>query len=194
MRCCANTDANRRRVLFTLGLILARGMALAEEQDPIEVLRAQLRASEGRWWLDADTAWRALPGPWESLLRQGTAMPLKVELALLQPQWWWGERMVWAKRWRFELSYHLGWRQWRLRQGESVRVATSWQEAVAPLAHIRGWDAMAKDIVHPASDLVALLSCGVDDERLSTTLRLAATRDASIVWQSRPFRWRPWPA
>lgn len=190
--------ARRVRALVLVGLFWTASFAdpgPAHGADAIEVLAARLEPAAARdgWLLAADFA---LPlGPrQEEAINRGVVLPFTVEFELNRPRWYWlDERIAQASR-TYRVSYHALTRQYRVASPEGLpRAFDSLSEALATLAHLRGWRVLDAGEVEPGVDYEGRVRIRLDTSLLPKPFQVnaIANRDWTLQAEWKRFRFSP---
>lgn len=174
-RCCGkNIELTRIRLLSTLLLSLAALPAPA-----IEITFAELKATEESYVVNTNIDMQLSPAL-EDALNRGVALYFRVEFELMQPRWYWFDKVIARESQEFKLSYNALTRQYRLNIGALHQNFATLYEALTVMSRLRNWAVAGREALHKDNAYVANLRMRLDVSQLPKPFQVDAL--ASREW------------
>ncbi|MER1967473.1 DUF4390 domain-containing protein [Castellaniella sp. GW247-6E4] len=128
-----------RRVLLSLALCLLTLLMLGQAWAEPLVERVEPLAQDGRLLIDADIAF-SLTDELRSAAEKGVPLYLTADLRITRSRWWWFDENLVSTELTWRVQYNALTRQWRTGTGDLSLPASTLNEALDLVRHIRAWD------------------------------------------------------
>jgi len=180
------------KLLVALACGLALVLAIPARADEIEVVEAQLAASEEGLSLSADFAFD-LNSRLAEAVANGVPLYFVVEFELTRRRWWWFDDRAAAKRVQIRLSYHALSRAFRLSTGVLQQNYPTLEEALNVLRRVRGWLVVDRNLALADVDYEAGVRMRLDLALLPKPFQLSAltSRELNLESPWKRFIYRP---
>lgn len=156
-------------LLLCLVALLPIGQGLAE---PF-VERVEPLAVDGRLLIDADIEFR-LTDELRSVADRGVPLYLTADLEITRARWWWFDKTVVSTDLTWRIQYNALTRQWRVGTGDLSLPASSLDEAMDLVRHIRSWDVSSTDELELDTEYNGKLRLRLDTARLARPFQVDA--------------------
>ncbi len=155
--------------------LLPAGRALAE---PL-VERVEPIAVDGRLLIDADIDFK-LTDELRGAAEKGVPLYLTADLRITRSRWWWFDKEVLSTELTWRVQYNALTRQWRTGTGDLSLPASTLDEALDLVRHVRGWDVASTDDFETETPYDGRLRLRLDTARLARPFQVDALN--SKVW------------
>ncbi len=156
-------------LLLCLFALLPIGQGLAE---PF-VERVEPQAVDGRLLIDADIEF-SLTDELRSVADRGVPLYLTADLEITRARWWWFDKTVVSTDLTWRIQYNALTRQWRVGTGDLSLPASSLDEAMDLVRHIRSWDVSSTDELELDTEYNGKLRLRLDTARLARPFQVDA--------------------
>jgi hypothetical protein len=176
-RCCeknSKINLTRTRLLPTLLLSL-----LALPAQAIEITYAELKATEESYVVNTNIDMQLSP-VLEDALNRGVALHFRAEFELMQPRWYWFDKVIARESQEFRLSYNALTRQYRLNIGALYQNFATLHEALAIMSRLRNWAVADRKALHKDTVYAANVRMRLDVSQLPKPFQVDAL--ASREW------------
>jgi hypothetical protein len=161
------------RILLMLALCGLTLLPLSSRADEARITRIEPIAHDGQLLLDADIDF-TLGSELDDAAHKGVPLYFTADLRIVRPRWWWFDETVIATEQTWRIQYNALTRQWRIGTGELSLPATSLDEALGQVRHIRGWAIGPTDVLQPNTDYAGELRLRLDTSRLARPFQVDA--------------------
>jgi hypothetical protein len=111
--------------------------------------------------------------------RKGVPLYFTVDLVIEHPRWWWFDKTILSLSQTWRIQYNALTRQWRVGTGDLSLPATSLDEALDLVRHIRDWPLGNADLFTPGSTYQGRLRLRLDTSRLARPFQVDALNSAA---------------
>lgn len=126
------------RLLISLVFGLLFLVSAAARADDGQIKRIEPVLHQGQLLLNADIEF-TLDDDLQEAARKGLPLYFTADLEIEHPRWWWFNETVLALSQTWRIQYNALTRQWRVGTGDLSLPATSLDEALDLVRHIRDW-------------------------------------------------------
>ena len=126
------------RFLIPLVFGLLFLVSAATRADDGQIERIEPILSQGQLWLNADIDF-TLDADWKDAALKGVPLYFTADLEIERPRWWWFDETLLSRSQTWRIQYNALTRQWRVGTGDLSLPATSLDEALDLVRHIRDW-------------------------------------------------------
>lgn len=162
--------------VLCLFALLPIGQGLAE---PF-VERVEPMAVDGRLLIDADIKF-SLTDELRSVVDRGVPLYLTADLEITRTRWWWFNKTVVSTGLTWRVQYNALTRQWRVGTGDLSLPASSLDEALDLVRHIRSWDVTATDQFELDTEYNGKLRLRLDTARLARPFQVDALNSKAWI-------------
>ncbi|CDM23127.1 DUF4390 domain-containing protein [Castellaniella defragrans] len=163
-------------------ILLASGLlflaAAAARADDGQVVRIEPMLRQGQLLLDADIDF-TLSDELHDAARKGVPLYFTVDLVIEHPRWWWFDETVLADSQTWRIQYNALTRQWRVGASDLSLPATSLDEALDLVRHIRDWPLGDASRFTPDQTYQGRLRLRLDTSRLARPFQVDALNSAA---------------
>ncbi|MGH8729452.1 MAG: DUF4390 domain-containing protein [Burkholderiales bacterium] len=152
---------------------------LAAPAHCIEITFAELKANEESYVLNTNIDMQLSP-MLEDALNKGVALHFRMEFELMQPRWYWFDKVVAREAQEFKLSYNALTRQYRLNIGSLHQNFATLTEALSVMSRLRNWAVADRKALHKDTAYAANLRMRLDISQLPKPFQVDAL--ASREW------------
>lgn len=172
---------HRQRMLRTLLSIALCLFALLQTvpgvaADRIDLVEPVLR--DGRLYIDADIDFQ-LSGELRDAVQKGLPLYFTADLNISTSRWWWFDKTIAHTELTWRIQYNALTRQWRVGTGDLSLPASTLDEALALVRHIRGWDVAAASDLEPGTQYSGQIRLRLDTSRLARPFQVDALNSAA---------------
>lgn len=144
--------------------------------DQIERVEPVLR--DGRLYIDADIEF-ALDSELHEAAQKGLPLYFTADLTITRNRWWWFDKTVVDTNLTWRVQYNALTRQWRVGTGELSLPATTLNEALALIKHIRDWDITASSDLDTDIQYTGRIRLRLDTSRLARPFQVNAINSSA---------------
>uniref|UniRef100_UPI00333ECE97 DUF4390 domain-containing protein n=1 Tax=Castellaniella defragrans TaxID=75697 RepID=UPI00333ECE97 len=137
------------------------------------VERVEPIALDGRLLIDADINFE-LTDELREVIDKGVPLYLTADLLITHSRWWWFDETVVSSELTWRIQYNALTRQWRVGTGDLSLPASSLNEALDLVRHIRGWDVAATEKFDADTLYKGQLRLRLDTARLARPFQVDA--------------------
>ncbi|MDY0308260.1 MAG: DUF4390 domain-containing protein [Castellaniella sp.] len=166
------------RFLILLAFSLLFLAPAAAQADDGQVIRIEPVLSQGQLLLNADIDF-TLGGELHEAARKGLPLYFTADLNIEHPRWWWFNKTVLSASQTWRIQYNALTRQWRVGTGDLSLPATSLDEALDLVRHIRDWPLGNADQFTPDQTYQGRLRLRLDTSRLARPFQVDALNSAA---------------
>ncbi|CAM3716818.1 DUF4390 domain-containing protein [Castellaniella denitrificans] len=166
------------RFLILLAFSLLFLAAPAARADDGQVTRIEPTLHQGRLLLDADIDF-TLSDELHDAARKGVPLYFTVDLVVEHPRWWWFDETVLSLSQTWRIQYNALTRQWRVGTSDLSLPATSLDEALDLVRHIRDWPLGDAGRFAPDQTYQGRLRLRLDTSRLARPFQVDALNSAA---------------
>ena len=164
-------------ILLVFGLLfLASSVTRAEDS---QIVRIEPVLRQGQLLLDADID-ITLSDELHDAALKGVPLYFTADLDIEHPRWWWFNETVLSLTQTWRIQYNALTRQWRAGTGDLSLPATSLDEALDLVRHIRDWPLGNADRFTPDQTYQGRLRLRLDTSRLARPFQVDALN--STAW------------
>ncbi|HET6756604.1 MAG TPA: DUF4390 domain-containing protein [Burkholderiales bacterium] len=145
----------------------------------IEITFAELKATEESYVVNTNIDMQLSP-MLEDALNKGVALYFRMEFELMQPRWYWFDKVIARESQEFKLSYNALTRQYRLNIGSLYQNFATLHEALAVMSRLRNWAVADRKALHKDTAYAANLRMRLDVSQLPKPFQVDAL--ASREW------------
>ncbi|MFT0532722.1 DUF4390 domain-containing protein [Castellaniella hirudinis] len=160
------------RLLFVLILCLSNLLPTAHGQDNA-VSRIEPAARQGQLVIDADIDF-TLGGELRNAAQKGVPLYFTIDLSIHEPRWWWFDKTIVQAEQTWRIQFNALTRQWRTSLGDISLPATTLDEALDLVRHIRDWPVAPVDRLAPGQEYKGALRLRLDTARLARPFQVDA--------------------
>lgn len=160
------------RFLITLVFCLLNLLPAAYGNEG-EVSRIDLRVQENQLLIDADVDF-TLGGELHDAALKGVSLYFTADLNIREPRWWWFDKTIINTEQTWRIQFNVLTRQWRVSLDELSLPATSLNEALDLVRHIRGWPVGAAGLLQPGTVYRGELRLRLDTAKLARPFQVDA--------------------
>jgi hypothetical protein len=161
-------------LVFSL-LFLASPAARADDG---QVVRIEPVLRQGQLLLNADVDF-TLSEELHDAARKGVPLYFTADLNIEHPRWWWFNETILSLSQTWRIQYNALTRQWRVGTGDLSLPATSLDEALNLVRHIRDWPLGNADQFTPDLTYQGRLRLRLDTSRLARPFQVDALNSAA---------------
>ena len=161
------------RFLIFLALSLLFLAAPAARADEGRVTRIEPVLRQGELLLDADIDF-TLSGELHEAARKGVPLYFTADLSIQYPRWWWFDETILSVSQTWRIQYNALTRQWRVGTGDLSLPATTLDEALDLVRHIRNWPLGDAGRFTPDQTYQGRLRLRLDTSRLARPFQVDA--------------------
>ncbi|MGS1118284.1 DUF4390 domain-containing protein [Castellaniella sp. UC4442_H9] len=161
----------RTLLVFTLCCLCLLPPALYADQAQVVRIEPQLR--DGQLLLDADIEF-TLGSELADAAEKGVPLYFTADLHIVRPRWWWFDETIVSSDQTWRIQYNALTQQWRIGMGDLSMPATSLDEALDLVRHIRGWPVGPADLFDPDTQYHGRLRLRLDTSRLARPFQVDA--------------------
>jgi hypothetical protein len=166
-----------RFLIFLAFGVLCLASAFARADDGrIERIEPVLR--QGQLWLNADID-VTLGDDLQDAARKGVPLYFTADLDIEHPRWWWFNETVLSITQTWRIQYNALTRQWRVGTGDLSLPATTLDEALDLVRHIRDWPLGDASRFTPDETYRGRLRLRLDTSRLARPFQVDALNSAA---------------
>jgi hypothetical protein len=147
----------------------------------IEITFAELKATEESYVVNSNIDMQLNP-VLEDALNKGVALHFRLEFELMEPRWYWFDKVVARESQEFRLSYHALTRQYRLNIGSLYQNFSTLNEALSVMSRLRNWVVADRRALHEDTVYAANLRMRLDVSQLPKPFQVNAL--ASREWNA----------
>ncbi|HEX7387062.1 MAG TPA: DUF4390 domain-containing protein [Castellaniella sp.] len=163
------------RILSALALcclcLLSSPVVYAEQ--PAQVTRIDPILHDGQLLLDADIAF-TLKSELRNAAEKGVPLYFTADLRIVRPRWWWFDETIVSTDQTWRIQYNALTQQWRIGTGDLSIPATSLDEALDLVRHIRGWPIAPTNLFAQGIRYQGQLRLRLDTSRLARPFQVDA--------------------
>lgn len=154
--------------------------SLAQPQTPAvtrayaDITRIDPLARSGELFLDMDIS-LSLNGTMKQALMRGVPLYFALELQIEQPRWWWLNKTLVDTTLMRRLSLDTLTRTWRVSTGDLSITASTYEEALAHITHVRQWPIVPSDRFDPNKSYEGRVRIRLDTDKLARPLQMDAS-------------------
>lgn len=138
-----------------------------------QVVRIEPLVQQGQLLLDADIDF-ALGSELHDAALKGVPLYFTVDLEIQRPRWWWFDKTVVATDQTWRIQFNALTRQWRVSLDDLSLPATTLDEALDLVRHIRDWQIGTPGQFKPGIDYQGQLRLRLDTSRLARPFQVDA--------------------
>lgn len=162
------------RALTTLfALLLALCLPLAQANNDGHVAQVSTHFDHDTLMVDADIAF-TLGSELLDAAHKGVPLYFTVDLQIVRPRWWWFDKTLVDTERSWRIQYNALTRQWRVGLGELSLPATTLDEGLDLVRHIRQWAVGPADDFHANTRYQGRLRLRLDTSRLARPFQVDA--------------------
>lgn len=165
-----------RRLLYgLLGLVLGCLLLVAQAigAQEAQVVRIDPQIEDDQLVLSADIDF-TLSGELHEAAMRGVSLYFTADLTLVRPRWWWFDQTVLSTNQTWRIQYNALTRQWRIGTGDLSMPATTLDEALDLVRHIRGWTLLPAAALEEDTPYQGRLRLRLDTSRLARPFQVDA--------------------
>ena len=183
-----------RREALVVWLLAVIGSSFAQAQTPSKALadinRIDPVARAGELFIDMDISLTLNPTMKQALMR-GVPLYFAIELQIEQPRWWWLNKTLVDTRLMRRLALDTLTQTWRISTGNLFVTASTYEEALSNITHVRQWPIVPSDRFEPNRTYEGRVRIRLDTEQLARPMQMdAASRSQwalSSDWKAFEF-------
>ncbi|WP_323018278.1 DUF4390 domain-containing protein [Castellaniella sp.] len=160
------------RFLITLSFCLLNFLPAAHGREG-QVIRIDPLVQQGQLLIDADVNF-TLDGDLRDAAQKGVPLYFTADLEIHHPRWWWFDQTIIAAEQTWRIQFNALTRQWRVSLDTLSLPATTLDEALDLVRHIRGWQVGSADQFRPDTDYEGQLRLRLDTSRLARPFQVDA--------------------
>ncbi|WP_322996143.1 DUF4390 domain-containing protein [Castellaniella sp.] len=160
------------RLLFALILFLFHLLPVAYAQES-QVSRIAPTIEAGQLLIEADIDF-TLSGELRNAAQKGVPLYFTVDLEIREPRWWWFDKALVTTGQTWRIQFNALTRQWRVTLDDLSLPATTLDEALNLVRHIRDWRVGPISQFKPDVDYQGLLRLRLDTARLARPFQVDA--------------------
>ncbi|MGB6154717.1 MAG: DUF4390 domain-containing protein [Castellaniella sp.] len=177
----------RSLIALTFCLLTLLPVAYGREA---HVAHVQPTAPQGQLMLDVDIDF-TLGNELHDAAQKGVPLYFTVDLNILQPRWWWFDKSVISTQQTWRIQYNALTRQWHVTVGQRSLPATSLDEALDLVRHIRHWPVGTPHSLQPGTQYIGQIRLRLDTSRLARPFQVDAlnsnTWSLNTPWKNFAF-------
>ena len=166
------------RFLILLVFSLLFLAAPAAQADDGRIVRIEPKLQQGQLLLDADIDF-TLGEDLRQAADKGVPLYFTADMNIEQPRWWWIDKTVLSVSMTWRIQYNALTRQWRVGSSDLSLPATSLDEALDLVRHIRDWPLGDTSRFTPDQMYQGQLRLRLDTSRLARPLQVDAFNSKS---------------
>lgn len=166
-----------RFLLFLTCSLLFLASAAVRANDE-QVVRIEPILRQGQLLLEADINF-TLSDELHDAARKGLPLYFTADLDIEHPRWWWFDKTIVSLSQTWRIQYNALTRQWRVGTGDLSLPATSLDEALDLVRHIRDWPLANADQFSPGQTYQGRLRLRLDTSRLARPFQVDALNSAT---------------
>jgi hypothetical protein len=176
------------RTLLSIALCLFALMQTVPGVAADRVQRVEPVLEKGQLYIDADIEFDLSTGLREAA-EKGLPLYFTVDLDIAHSRWWWFDKTIVQTELTWRIQYNALTRQWRVGTGDLSLPASSLEEALALVRHIRGWDVASSSDLEPHTEYSGRLRLRLDTSRMARPFQVHALNSAawSLTTPWKPF-------
>ena len=163
-------------ISLVFGLLFLVSAAARADEGRIERIEPVLH--QGQLWLNADIDF-VLGDDLQDAARRGVPLYFTADLDIEHPRWWWFNDTVLSISQTWRIQYNALTRQWRIGTGDLSLPATSLDEALDLVRHIRDWSLGDASRYTPDQTYQGRLRLRLDTSRLARPFQVDALNSAA---------------
>lgn len=160
------------RLLLALILCLFHLLPAAYGQEG-EVSRIETQTQAGQLTLEADIAF-TLSDELRNAAQKGVPLYFTADLEIHQPRWWWFDKTLLHTQKTWRIQFNALTRQWRASLDDLSLPATTLDEALDLVRHIRDWQISPSGQFKPGIHYEGSLRLRLDTSRLARPFQVDA--------------------
>ncbi|WP_322997571.1 DUF4390 domain-containing protein [Castellaniella sp.] len=160
------------RFLITLTFCLLNLLPAAHGREG-QVTRIEPQVRQGQLLIDADIDF-SLGDDLHDAAQKGVPLYFTVDLQIQQPRWWWFDKTVLDTEQTWRIQFNALTRQWRVSLDDLSLPATTLDEALDLVRHIRSWQVGSAALLTPGVDYEGQLRLRLDTSRLARPFQVDA--------------------
>jgi len=138
-----------------------------------QVVRIDPVVQQGQLLIDADIDF-TLGDELHDAAQKGVPLFFTADLKIVRPRWWWFDETVVSTEQTWRIQFNALTRQWRVTLGELSLPATTLDEALDLVRHIRGWPVGAADRFRAGVQYQGQVRLRLDTSRLARPFQVDA--------------------
>lgn len=162
-----------RLILFFVLCFCTLLLPLGHAQANTVVERVEPVAQDGQLLIDADIDF-TLTQELRSVAEKGVPLYLTADLHITRSRWWWFDEELVSTEQTWRIQYNALTRQWRVGTGDLSLPASSLNEALDVVRHIRGWAVAPTEDFDTDTQYVGRLRLRLDTARLARPFQVDA--------------------
>lgn len=166
------------RTLLSIALCLFALIQMGPSMAADRIERIDPILRNGQLYIDADIEFE-LSSELRDAAQKGLPLYLTVDLDISYSRWWWFDKTITSTEQTWRIQYNALTRQWRVGTGDLSLPASTLDEALALVRHIRGWDVAAASNLATDTQYSGRIRLRLDTSRLARPFQVDALNSAA---------------
>ncbi|MBV6273299.1 DUF4390 domain-containing protein [Alcaligenaceae bacterium CGII-47] len=166
------------RTLLSIALCLFTLMQGVPAMAADYIERVDPVLNNGQLYIDADIEFELSP-ELRDAAQKGLPLYLTVDLNISHSRWWWFDKTIASTELTWRIQYNALTRQWRVGTGTLSLPASTLDEALALVRHVRGWDVAAASDLAADTQYSGRMRMRLDTSRLARPFQVDALNSAA---------------
>lgn len=166
------------RTLLSIALCLFALMQMGAGVAAERIERVDPILRNGQLYIDADIEFD-LSSELRNAAQKGLPLYLTLDLNISHSRWWWFDKTIASTELTWRIQYNALTRQWRVGTGNLSLPASTLDEALALVRHIRGWDVAAASDLAVGTQYSGRIRLRLDTSRLARPFQVDALNSAT---------------
>lgn len=166
------------RTLLSIALCVFALLQTIPSAAADRIERVEPVLQDGQLFIDADVEFQLSP-ELSDAAKKGLPLYFTADLDISHSRWWWFDKTIAHTELTWRIQYNALTRQWRVGTGDLSLPASTLEEALALVRHIRGWSVAAASDLDAETQYSGRIRLRLDTSRLARPFQVDALNSAA---------------